>query len=93
MTIDMIREKVISLVQQYHITRVVLFGSRASGSNSESSDVDLIVEFSQPVTLMQLSQLRIELEELLGLDVDVIHGPVRETDIIEIGSTIELYAA
>jgi hypothetical protein len=33
------------------------------------------------------------LEEILGLNVDVIHGPMQETDLLEIGKTVKLYAA
>lgn len=30
---------------------------------------------------------------MLSLDVDVIHGPLREGDMIEIGDKVVLYAA
>ena len=53
----------------------------------------LIIEFSAPITLMTISRLRCELEELLGLGVDIIHGPIQPTDMIEIGKVVELYAA
>jgi predicted nucleotidyltransferase len=57
------------------------------------SDVDLIIEFTSQVSILTLSQIKCELEELLGLTVDVIHGPIREDDMIEIGEVVELYAA
>lgn len=44
-------------------------GSRADGANREDSDVDLIIEFSAPITLLTISKLRCELEELLGAAV------------------------
>ena len=78
---------------QYSIKNVKLFGSRADGTNKADSDVDLIVEFSVPVTLITISSLQCRLEEMLRLDVDIIHGPVRDTDLIEIGKEIEIYAA
>lgn len=93
MTNDKIREVILTIVSKYHISRVDLFGSRAAGNNREDSDVDLIVEFSCPITLLWISRLQIELEELLGLDVDVVHGPMRDSDILEIDKKIELYAA
>ena len=88
-----IKECIIELSTEYPFKRVVLFGSRASGNHRQDSDVDLIVEFSEPVSLMVLSSLKIRLEEMLGLDVDVIHGPIRETDMIEVEQAVELYAA
>lgn len=93
MTNDMIKEKVISIVREYPVKRVTLFGSRAEETNQENSDVDLIVEFFEPVSLFTLSEIKLRLEELLGLDVDVIHGPIRDGDLIEVRKEIELYAA
>ena len=51
------------------------------------------MEFNKPVTLLTLSDLKDKLESLTGLDVDVIHGPIRDTDMIEVGEAVELYAA
>lgn len=45
------------------------------------------------MTILRLSRLKNRLEELTNLEVDIIHGPVREDDMIEIGRTVELYAA
>lgn len=67
--------------------------SRALGTNQEDSDVDLIMEFSAPISLLTLSEIQCQLEDMLNLDVDVIHGPIRDTDLIEVGKEIELYAA
>ena len=44
-------------------------------------------------TLLTLSEIQCQLEDMLNLDVDVIHGPIRDTDLIEVGKEIELYAA
>lgn len=90
---NMIKEKVLSIVGEYPVKRIVLFGSRAEETYRENSDVDLIMEFSEPVSLLMLSTIKIHLEEILGLDVDIIHGPIREGDLIEVGKEIELYAA
>lgn len=93
MTIEVIQEKVLEIIDDYPIKKVVLFGSRATGTNREDSDVDLIMEFFTPITLLMLSQIRYQLEEVLGLRVDVIHGPIRDTDLLDIGEVVELYAA
>ncbi len=54
---------------------------------------DFIIEFNKPVTLITISQITQTLENLLQTNVDVIHGPVRETDLLEIDEEVELYAA
>ena len=93
MTIEYIRQSVIELVDKYPIKKVILFGSRANGTNKDTSDVDLIIEFYKPITLITLSMIQDDLEETLKLDVDVIHGPIREDDMIEIEKEVLLYAA
>lgn len=93
MTNDIIKEKVLSIVKKYPVKRIVLFGSRAEETNQEDSDVDLIMEFFEPISLFMLSDIKLQLEENLGLEVDIIHGPVREGDLIEVGKEIELYVA
>lgn len=93
MSNDIIKNTILSIVDKYSITRVVLFGSRATNTNSADSDVDLIMEFSKPVSLITLAMIKNELEEKLKLDVDVIHGPIRDDDMIEVDKEVILYAA
>ena len=93
MTIEDIKNAVLEIVELYPISRVSLFGSRANGSARPDSDVDFIIEFNNPVTLITISQITQTLENLLQTNVDVIHGPVRETDLLEIDEEVELYAA
>ncbi len=81
------------IIPLYPIKRVVLFGSRASGKNRDDSDIDLIMEFSEPVSLLTLSEIKIRLEDVLGIEVDLVHGPVQAGDLIEVDEEIELYAA
>ncbi|MDY2698440.1 MAG: nucleotidyltransferase domain-containing protein [Lachnospiraceae bacterium] len=93
MTVEDIRKIVVSLVPKYPISKIVLFGSRASGKETADSDVDLIMEFYSPVTLITLASIRYELEDALGVSVDVIHGPIVEDDMIEVNEEVVLYAA
>ncbi|MCM1253413.1 MAG: nucleotidyltransferase domain-containing protein [Clostridium sp.] len=93
MTNDIIREKVLLIVDEYPVKRIVLFGSRAEETNHENSDVDLIMEFLEPISLFMLSEIKLRLEEILGLEVDIVHGPIRSGDLIKVGKEIELYVA
>lgn len=93
MLIDEISNAVLKIITKYSIKKVTLFGSRADGTNHDDSDVDLIMEFNKPVSLLTLSMVQIDLEEMLGVKVDVIHGPVTPGDLIEIRKEVVLYAA
>jgi hypothetical protein len=53
-------------------TNVRVFGSVARGEDTESSDVDLLVDLDEGVGLVALAGLRRELRELLDAEVDVV---------------------
>ena len=91
MTTAKIEEAILQLTKEYPISKVILFGSRAAGTNSENSDIDLIMEFSKPISLLTISAITCQLEEMLSLDVDIIHGPIRSDDIIEVHDEVLLY--
>lgn len=93
MIVEDITNAVIRIIAKYSIKKVTLFGSRAEGTHNDNSDVDLIIEFNKPVSMITLSMVQIELEEMLGVKVDVIHGPVMPDDMIEIRKEVILYAA
>ncbi len=93
MTMETIKKAILDIIPHYPIKRVVLLGSRASGTNRDDSDIDLMMEFSEPVSLLTLSEIKIHSEDVLGIEVDLIHGPLQLTDLIELDEEIALYAA
>ncbi|MBQ1546313.1 MAG: nucleotidyltransferase domain-containing protein [Clostridia bacterium] len=93
MNFDEIKGAVMNVAGKYPISRVVLFGSRANGTAREDSDFDFIIEFDSPVTLITIAEITELLEDLLHASVDVIHGPVKNSDLLEIDKEIEIYAA
>lgn len=48
-----------------------VFGSVARGEDGIDSDIDFLVEFERGRSLLDLADLRIQLSETLGRDVDV----------------------
>ncbi len=56
-----------------------VFGSQARGEAGEESDIDVLAEFRDGATLLDLSGMRIFLEERLAHKVDVVcQNSVRE---------------
>jgi predicted nucleotidyltransferase/DNA-binding XRE family transcriptional regulator len=51
---------------------VRVFGSVARGEDSDTSDIDLLVDLDDRVGLVTLAGLNRELSQLLGVDVDVV---------------------
>ena len=94
LTVQQIADSVQIASKEYPLRKVELFGSYASGRNTPQSDVDLLVEFVQPqISLLTLSALKFRMEELLGTDVDIIHGPLPEGSLLEVDRRIPLYGA
>lgn len=55
------------------VKSVALFGSAVRGEATDTSDVDLLVEFDRPTGLLGLIKLKHELEEMLEVEnVDLI---------------------
>ncbi len=61
---------------------IKLFGSTAAGDANNNSDVDFLVSFRNDASLFDLVEMKIELEELLGSDVDIIStGGLKDNEI------------
>ncbi len=60
-----------AVLDRYGVHKIGLFGSFAAGKQTESSDIDLYVEFEQP-TLHNLVGLCDELEGVFQRKVDVL---------------------
>jgi predicted nucleotidyltransferase len=49
-----------------------VFGSVARGEDAEGSDLDLLVDPLPGATLLGLGGLQLELQEMLGVEVDLL---------------------
>jgi len=56
----------------YGITYLGIFGSYVRGEQKTTSDVDLLVEFDRPGTLLDFIHLQNDLVDLLGVRVDLV---------------------
>jgi len=59
-------------LRSLHVESLSLFGSMARGEQSSGSDIDLLVEFEEPVGLFHFVKVKQRLEEILGADVDLV---------------------
>ena len=60
-----------TLLDEYHVRSVEIFGSVARGEATQDGDIDLLVEFSKPIGLFQFVRLKAALEEILERPVDL----------------------
>jgi predicted nucleotidyltransferase len=84
--------------RRWQVSELALFGSILRDDFSSSSDVDFLVSFSPEARhgLMALSQMRQELQELVGREVDLVskqalehsHNWIRRQNILSTAETI-----
>lgn len=60
------------VVEQSRVRNPRVFGSVLHGDDSNNSDLDLLVDALPGATLLDLGAVQFELEQLLGVPVDVL---------------------
>ena len=86
--IEEIKDKIVPVLKRYNVVRAAVFGSFVRGEMEKGSDIDILVEFGGEESLLDLVALKMELEEVLGRDVDVLtynslHPFIREIALKE----------
>ena len=66
------RQAVLDAVGRSRAVNPRVFGSVAHGTDHEGGDLDLLVDPLPGATLFDLGELQVELEELLGVPVDLL---------------------
>lgn len=60
------------LAKKYGIREIGIFGSYVRGEQKQKSDVDVLVDFSDSISLLDFIHLENELSDLLGVKVDLV---------------------
>ncbi|MBN2345809.1 MAG: nucleotidyltransferase family protein [Candidatus Aminicenantes bacterium] len=60
------------LKDKYKVKNIGIFGSYVRGENRAKSDLDVLVEYNNPVSLLQIVALENHLSALLGVKVDLV---------------------
>ena len=70
-TIELIKDEYHFLSSEYGVARIGLFGSIAKGTETEDSDIDIIVELRKPIGY-KFIELVSYLEKIFGNKVDIL---------------------
>lgn len=60
------------LRRDYKVKRLGVFGSYIHNKQKRSSDVDILVEFLEPISLLQFVELERRISEIIGNKVDLV---------------------
>lgn len=70
--ISYIKEKTLPALKKAGVLKSAIFGSFARGDSGPESDVDLLIEFPEGKTMLDLIELQGNLESALGKKVDIV---------------------
>jgi len=72
LTIPEISQKTMPLLHKYGIFSASVVDSVARGQQTSKSDIDIVIEVIQPISLLTFARIKLELEEILRTKVDLI---------------------
>lgn len=67
-----LRPRVLRIARSYGVRNVRVFGSFARGEQRATSDLDLLVDLPEGMSLLGLASLKVALEDSLHRKVDVV---------------------
>ncbi|MDI3533236.1 MAG: uncharacterized protein PWR28_1581 [Synergistaceae bacterium] len=71
MDIEEIKRKILPILKKYGVTKAGIFGSVVRGEETRESDIDILVEINTRMSLLDFVGLKLELEDALGMPVDL----------------------
>jgi len=63
---------IIEIMKPYKPKKIGIFGSFARGENSENSDLDILYQFEEPISLFQKFKIQEILENKLKFNIDFV---------------------
>jgi predicted nucleotidyltransferase len=69
---DEVFGEIVAALAPYGTRRVAVFGSYARGEFRPNSDIDLLVEFDQRKSLLQIVRIEREVSERIGIKADLL---------------------
>lgn len=70
--IKQIKDKILPILKKEGVKRSAIFGSYVRGEERGDSDIDILIEPPKKMSLFDLAGLKLDLEEVLGREVDII---------------------
>jgi hypothetical protein len=72
LTIQEISQKTMPVLRKYGILSASVVGSVARGQQTSKSDIDILIDVIEPISLLTFARIKLELEEILHTKVDLV---------------------
>jgi predicted nucleotidyltransferase len=66
------RDKIRDIALRHNVVNVRVFGSAIHGNDTDSSDLDILVDPTSQTSMFDIAKIQVELTNLLGINVDVL---------------------
>ena len=70
--IEQIKHSILPILDHYGVSKAALFGSVVTDQMRANSDIDILVQIDEDISLLDFVGLKIELEQALKRKVDVV---------------------
>ncbi len=70
--IDQIKQKAGPILKEAGVIRSAIFGSYARGEQNQNSDIDILVDLPEGLSLFDVADIKNKLEDSLGKEVDLV---------------------
>lgn len=70
--IQKIKEKIMPILKAHNVTKAGIFGSYARGEQKKNSDIDILVELDENLSLFEVARIKGLLEKALRRKIDLV---------------------
>jgi len=85
--LSILKENLNTVSESFYVSKIGLFGSFVKDNETENSDIDILVDFSKPITIFAFIELEEFLTIELGRKVDLVSKkglkPIIKSNILE----------
>ena len=76
-----IEKKIVPILKKYDVKRAGFFGSYVRGDERKNSDVDILVKLKKELSLLDVIEIKLELEKAIKKKVDLVEYEIIRAEL------------
>ena len=70
--LEELKQKILPILKRHGVKKAGLFGSYARGDLNAQSDIDILVDIDEEISLLDFVGLKLDIEDALGNKIDLV---------------------